>query len=528
MTNNGHVDFIWSIAKRLRGAFKQHEYGSIILPLTLLRRLDQVLEPTREQVLAEAAKYEGSGLDPDRFLKKASGQLFYNASKLSLSKVLADPDHAGAHLRQYVAGFDPVVRDIFEAFKFDSTITDLEKADRLYSVLGKFLDPELDLHPATVSNEVMGDIFEELIRRFSEISNETAGEHFTPREVVRLCAELVMAGDSELLTTPGIVRKVYDPACGTGGMLSVMEELVRERNPNARLVLYGQELNPESWAVCRAEMLVKGQNPSRISPGSTLAEDGTAGERFDFMMANPPYGVDWTEDYDEVVAEHNQRGFDGRFGAGYPKKGDGALLFLQTMLAKMKRPGEDAGSRLAIIFNESPLFGGGAGSDESSIRQWLIEKDWLEAVVALPQQLFYNTGLQTYIWVLTDRKDAHRKGKVQLIDARDLWEPMPKSYGDKRRRLSLDHIQEVLDARDGFEVDGLQSKVYGNSFFGYRRVTVERPCGCATAPVRSPLTRCEPSLPSRSSPSPTRTTLLSRPENSCRRSSCRSCVRSTA
>jgi type I restriction enzyme M protein len=475
MVTNGHVDFIWSIAKRLRGAFKQHEYGSIILPLTLLRRLDQVLAPTREKVLAEAAKYEGRGLNLDPILKRASGQLFYNASKLTLDKVLADPDHVATHLREYIAGFDPVVRDIFEAFKFDASISALEKVDRLYSVLGKFLDPELDLHPDAVPNEVMGDIFEELIRRFSEVSNETAGEHFTPREVVRLCAELVLAGDQELFTTPGIVRSVYDPACGTGGMLSVVEELVRDRNPKARLVLFGQELNPESWAVCRAEMLVKGQDPSRIAPGSTLSADGTAGRRFDFMLANPPFGVDWSDDYDTVVNEHEQRGFDGRFGAGYPKKGDGALLFLQTMLSKMKPPGEDAGSRLAIIFNESPLFGGGAGSDESNIRQWIIENDWLEAVVALPTQLFYNTGLQTYIWVLTDRKEPRRHGRVQLIDARDLWEPMPKSYGDKRRRLSPQHIEEVLKAREGFQPDGLRSKVRANTFFGYRRVTVERP-----------------------------------------------------
>ena len=475
MAAHGHVDFIWSIAKRLRGAFKQHEYGSIILPLTLLRRLDQVLAPTREKVREEAAKYEGRGLNLDPILKRASGQLFYNASKLTLDKVLADPDHVAPHLREYIAGFDPVVRDIFEAFKFDATIGALDKVDRLYSVLGKFLDPELDLHPEAVPNEVMGDIFEELIRRFSEISNETAGEHFTPREVVRLCAELVLAGDTELLTTPGIVRSVYDPACGTGGMLSVVEEVVRGRNPKARLILFGQELNPESWAVCRAEMLVKGQDPSRISPGSTLSADGTSARRFDFMLANPPFGVDWSDDYDVVVGEHEQYGFDGRFGAGYPKKGDGALLFLQTMLSKMKPPSEDAGSRIAIIFNESPLFGGGAGSDESNIRQWVIENDWLEAVVALPQQLFYNTGLQTYIWVLTDRKEPRRRGKVQLIDARDLWQPMPKSYGDKRRRLSPEHIEEVLRYREGFDTDGVRSKVRANTFFGYRRVTVERP-----------------------------------------------------
>jgi type I restriction enzyme M protein len=384
-SSNGHVNFIWSIAERLRGPFKQHEYGTIILPLTLLRRLDQVLAPTKDNVLAEAAKYEGRGLNLDPILKRAAGQRFYNASKLSLAKVLADPDNAATHLRGYLAGFDPVVREIFEAFEFDTTITRLEKADRLYPLLGKFLDPELDLHPDTVPNEVMGDIFEELIRRFSEISNETAGEHFTPREVVRLCAEMVLAGDEALLTTAGIVRSVYDPACGTGGMLSVVEELVRERNPKARLVSFGQELNPESWAICRAELLVKGQDPSRIAPGSTLSADGAEGQHFDFMLANPPFGVDWADDHDAVTREHEQKGYDGRFGAGTPRKSDGALLFLQNMLAKMKPAEQDAGSRIAIIFNASPLFSGDAGSGESEIRRWLMQpdNDWLEAIVAL-------------------------------------------------------------------------------------------------------------------------------------------------
>jgi len=476
-STNGHVNFIWSIAERLRGAFKQHEYGSIILPLTLLRRLDQVLEPTKEHVLSEAAKYEGRGLNLDPILKRAANQRFYNASKLSLAKVMADPDNAATHLREYLAGFDPVVREIFEAVEFDATITRLEKGDRLYSVLGKFLDPDLDLHPDAVPNEVMGDIFEELIRRFSEVSNETAGEHFTPREVVRLCAELVLAGDEELLTTPGIVRTVYDPACGTGGMLSVVEELVRDRNPKARLVSFGQELNPESWAICRAELLVKGQDPSRIAPGSTLSADGAEGQRFDFMLANPPFGVDWADDYDAVITEHEQKGYDGRFGAGTPRKSDGALLFLQNMLAKMKPADQDAGSRTAIIFNASPLFAGDAGSGESEIRRWLLQpqNDWLEAIVALPEQLFYNTGISTYLWVLSDRKEERRKGKVQLIDARDLWEQMPKSLGNKRRRLSLDHIEQVLDLWRSFDGDDQRVRVYENAEFGFRRVAVERP-----------------------------------------------------
>ena len=473
-SSNGHAAFIWSIAKRLRGPFKQHQYGTIILPLTLLRRLDQVLEPTREQVLEQAARYEGRGLNLDTILKGASGQLFYNASKLTLEKAMGDPDNLATHLRSYIAGFDPVVRGIFEAFGFDATITSLDKADRLYSVLGKFLDPELDLHPDTVPNDEMGDIFEELIRRFSEISNETAGEHFTPREVVRLCVELVLAGDEKLLSTPGIVRSVYDPACGTGGMLSVMDEVVRDRNRDARLVLFGQELNPESWAVCRAEMLVKGQDPSRIFPGSTLSADGAEGQRFDCMLANPPFGVDWADDYDDVVKEHDQLGFSGRFGAGYPRQGDGAILFLQNMLAKMKPPGQDRGSRIAIVYSASRLFTGGPGSGEGETRRWILESDWLEAVVMLPEQLFYNTGLATFIWVLTDRKEARRKGKVQLIDARNLWEPMPRSLGKKRRRLSSSDIKTVLDLWKGFEADGTLSKVRDTEFFGYRPMTLER------------------------------------------------------
>jgi type I restriction enzyme M protein len=473
-SSNGHVTFIQSIAERLRGAFKRHEYGSIMLPLTLLRRLDQVLEPTKAEVLQEAAKYEGRGLNMDPILRRAAKQRFYNTSPLSLSKVIADPDHAATQLRAYVAGFDAEVRDLFEAFDFDATITKLEKADRLFSVLGKFLDSELDLHPDEVPNDVMGDIFEELIRRFAEMSNETAGEHFTPREVVRLCAELVLAGDDELVSTTSVVRTVYDPACGTGGMLSVAEELVRERNATAQVVPFGQELNPESWAICRAEMLVKGQDPSRIYPASTLSEDGTAGRTFDFMLANPPFGVDWDDDHDFVVKENEQLGFQGRFGAGVPRKSDGALLFLQNMLAKMK-PAEAGGSRVAIVFNGSPLFSGGAGSGESEIRRWLIEQDYLEAVVALPEQLFYNTPLGTYIWVLTNMKEARRSKLVQLIDARALWEPMPRSLGDKRRRLSLDHIDEIVQLRSGFEAEAALSKVRPLDFFAYTRVVVERP-----------------------------------------------------
>jgi type I restriction enzyme M protein len=475
-TSNGHVSFIWFIAdQELRGQFKQSEYGRIILPFVVLRRLDQVLAPTKDEVLEQAARYEGRGLNLDPILKRAADQRFYNASKFDLTKAHSDAENVGTHLQAYLAGFDPVVREIFEAFEFEATLLRLQKAGLLYRLLGRFLDDDLDLHPDIVPNSAMGDIFEELIRKFSEISNETAGEHFTPREVVRLCAELVLAGDEELLTTSGIVRSVYDPACGTGGMLSVVEELVRERNEHAKLVLFGQELNPESWAICRAEMLLKGQDPSRIAPGSTLSDDGNADGRFNLMLANPPFGVDWTKDHDKVIEEKEEQGFDGRFGAGVPRKSDGALLFLQNMLAKMKSADEDGGSRVAIIFNGSPLFSGAAGSGESDIRKWIIENDWLEAVVALPEQLFYNTGLATYIWVLTDNKEAKRQHKVQFIDARDMWEPLPRNLGDKRRRLSLDHIAQVLDLWRDFEPNGDQSTVLANEFLGYRRITVEQP-----------------------------------------------------
>jgi type I restriction enzyme M protein len=346
-TANGHVSFIWGFAELLRGDFKQSDYGQIVLPFVLLRRLDQVLAPTKQKVLDEAARLEGRGLDLDPILKRAAGQSFYNASRHNLEQVHSDAENVSAHLQEYIAGFDPAVREIFEAFDFEATLTRLQKAGLLYRVLGRILDPELDLHPERVPNAAMGDLFEELIRRFSEISNETAGEHFTPREVVRLCAELILVGD-EALDTPGIVRTVYDPACGTGGMLSVTDELARERNPQANMVLFGQELNPESWAICRAEMLLKGQDPSHIAPGSTLSADGASGQRFDYMLANPPFGVDWSKDHDAVKTEHEQDGSEGRFAAGLPRKSDGAFLFLQNMIAKMKPADQDGGSRIAI------------------------------------------------------------------------------------------------------------------------------------------------------------------------------------
>ncbi|MDQ3648535.1 MAG: type I restriction-modification system subunit M [Actinomycetota bacterium] len=470
--SNGHVQFIWSIAELLRGDYKRSEYGQVVLPFTVLRRLDLVLAQTKQQVLEEAARAEGVDFDADALLRKAAGQRFYNTSPLDLAKVAGDANNAATSLRAYMAGFSPVVREIFDAFNFDQQITLLHRAKLLYRVLGKFLDPKLELHPDKVSNAQMGDIFEELIRRFSEASNETAGEHFTPREVVHLCARLVLAGDAGI-ARPGTIRKVYDPACGTGGMLSVTDELVRELNPRARLYLFGQERNPESWAICRSEMLLKGQDPSNIFPRSTLSEDGLPDDRFDLMLANPPFGVDWTKDHKEVIEERDGKGDRGRFGAGTPPKGDGALLFLQTMLAKRK-PADEGGSRIAIVFNGSPLFSGGAGSGPSNIRKWILENDWLEAIVALPEQLFYNTGIASYVWVLTNRKAPERQGLVQLIDARELWVRMRKSLGEKRREISDEQVEEITTLH-GTLVDGERVKVRPNDFFAYRRVTVDRP-----------------------------------------------------
>lgn len=471
MSDSNHVHFIWSIAELLRGDYKQSEYGRVVLPFTVLRRLDLVLASTKQAVLEEAIRLEGVDLETDRLLRDAAKQGFYNTSELDLEKIAGDPNNVAAGLRAYMGRFSPAVREIFEAFNFDQQITRLHKANLLYLVLTKFLDADLD--PRTVSNTQMGDMFEELIRRFSEISNETAGEHFTPREVVRLCAELVLAGDEDVIRKPGAIRKVYDCACGTGGMLSVTEELVRERNERARLYLYGQERNAEIWAICRSEMLLRGQDPSNIHHGSTLSADGLQDETFDLMLANPPFGVDWSKDQEAVIEERDSQGEDGRFGAGTPPKNDGALLFLQTMLAKRK-PREEGGSRIAIVFNGSPLFSGGAGSGPSEIRRWIIENDWLEAIVALPEQLFYNTGIATYVWVLSNDKDPERRGKVQLIDARDLWEPMPKSLGDKRRRLSLDHINEILALYHAFE-DTERAQVHADDEFMFRRITIERP-----------------------------------------------------
>lgn len=470
----------WSVADLLRGDYKQSDYGKVILPFTVLRRLECVLEPTREKVAAKAAELEGIDIDLDPFLRDAAGTEFYNATDLTLKKVLGDPSHAMKNLLTYIGGFSPNAREVLEKYEFAQQVRRLDNADLLYKVVGKFAD--LDLHPERVSNHNMGYVFEELIRRFAEQSNETAGEHFTPREVIELMVNLLIAPDEELIGRPGVTRRVLDPACGTGGMLSSAEEHIKSLNPQARVEVYGQELNPESWAICRSDLMIKGQNPDNIAFGNSFSDPGHKDIRADYLLANPPFGVEWKKVKEQVEWEHKHLGDAGRFGAGLPRINDGSLLFLQHMISKMK-PASSGGSRVAIVFNGSPLFTGAAESGESNIRRWIIENDWLEAVVALPDQLFYNTGISTYFWILTNRKSPERRGKVVLLDARDYWQKMRKSLGDKRKMISPEQIAEVTRIyRDALDIAAdpdhpkhSKVKVFANSDFGYRRITVERP-----------------------------------------------------
>jgi type I restriction enzyme M protein len=466
-----HASFIWSVADLLRGDYKPHEYGKVILPLTVIRRLDCVLDATKDKVLAAHSKMAGKAENLDPILMAASGEQFYNVSKLSLSKLLDDPNNIADNLRSYIAGFSPGTRDVIEKFEFGTQITRLDNANLLYLVIGRYCD--IDLHPDVVSNIEMGYLYEELIRKFSELSNETAGEHFTPREVIKLMVNLLFIEDDDLLTKPGIVKTLFDPACGTGGMLSVAEDHLRNLNADARLAVFGQELNAETYAVCRSDMMIKGQDASNIRPGNSFSEDGHSGSHFDYMLANPPFGVEWKKVADSIKDEAAKKGFVGRFGAGLPRIDDGSLLFLQHMISKMKPP-KQGGSRIGIVFNGSPLFSGDAGSGTSEIRRWIIENDWLESVVALPDQLFYNTSISTYVWIVTNRKSPSRSGIVQLIDARKHWVKMQKSLGEKRKYLSDKQIGEITELYGRFE-EAENSKLFSTSDFGYLRVTVERP-----------------------------------------------------
>ncbi|MEV6924533.1 class I SAM-dependent DNA methyltransferase [Dactylosporangium sp. NPDC051485] len=475
-THQELAGFIWSVADLLRGDYKQSEYGKVILPLTVLRRLDCVMEPTRREVWDRDASLKIT--NKDQLLRIAAGLPFYNTSLQSFATIGASAPDVAKNLLDYINGFSANAREIIDKYEFETQIVRLANAKLLYPVVQRFAD--IDLSPGHIDNHQMGYVFEELIRRFSEISNETAGEHFTPREVIRLMVHLLVGADADRLTGPGNVINILDPACGTGGMLSAAEELITSLNPHVEVKLFGQEINAESYAICRSDMMLKGQDPSNIVFGNSFSDDQHAGP-FDYMLANPPFGVEWKKVKD-VVEEEAALGHARRFGAGLPRINDGSFLFLQHMLSKMETP-ERGGSRLAIVFNGSPLFTGAAGSGESEIRRWILENDYLEGIIGLPDQLFYNTGISTYFWILSNRKPDALKHKVILLDARDQWVKMRKSLGDKRKMISDDQIAYITRlyadaltvAVDPDHLDQARVKVFDTTGFGYHRITVERP-----------------------------------------------------
>ena len=476
-----HSGFIWSIAEILRGDFKQFEYGKIILPFVVLRRLDCILADSKNRVL-NAARDLPESMDEelrDVVLFQASGYKVYNLSQLTFERIQGqEVEQLHQNLVDYISKFSENVRDILlDKFHFADQLKRLNECRILWNVFERFCT--VDLHPDRVSNHDMGYIFEELIRKFSEISNETAGEHFTPREVIRLIVEMLLANDEHKVSRPGVIRQVYDPACGTGGMLTITEQVLSEFHEGIRVELYGQELNPESFGICKSDMLVKGHNPEQIAFGNTLTDDAHRDRRFHYILSNPPYGVDWKKYKEPIEFEASNMGTAGRFGAGTPRVSDGQLLFLQHMISKMRD--DDDGTRIGIVMNGSPLFTGGAGSGESEIRRWMLENDWVECIVALPTDLFYNTGIQTYVWLLTNRKQDHRRGKVQLIDASGgrFWKAMRKSLGSKRREIPDDARSEIVgiysDFTNGHGGESNVSRVFVTADFGYREVRVERP-----------------------------------------------------
>ena len=494
MNSSELSSFIWSVADLLRGDYKRADYGKVILPFTLLRRLECVLEPTKAKVLKEYEKRKGEAALEVR-LTRASGQAFYNVSPFTLSGLLADQKHIRQNLTAYLGDFSTEARDVFEHFRFLARISELEEKNLLFLLVQKFA--AIDLHPDMVPNEMMGQAFEDLIRRFAEDSNETAGEHFTPRDVIRLIVQCLFAEDSDSLSRPGVIRSLYDPAAGTGGMLSMGQNALQEMNDKARLALFGQELNDESYAISKGDMLIKGQDPNNVRLGNTLSADAFPDDKFDYGLSNPPFGVDWKKVQEAVKSEYEKKGYGGRFGPGLPRISDGALLFLLHLISKM-RPVADGGGRIGIVLNGSPLFTGDAGSGESEIRRWILENDWLEAIIALPTDLFYNTGIATYIWILDNDKRKDRKGRVQLIDATRMYAKMKKSLGNKRAYLTEAQIAEIVkvygDGQEGATFTGeyrdsktngngnpepeaprVVSKVFENAFFGYRKVTVDRP-----------------------------------------------------
>lgn len=480
-------NLIWQIADLLRSPYRPPQYERVMLPMTVLRRFDCVLAPTKDKVVKEYERRKGGKLNDealDKFLNKAADQRFHNHSPLDFEKLKGDPDHIEKHLVSYIKGFSANVRTIFDFFEFENEIERMREANILYLVVSKFCD--VDLHPKAVPNDQMGLIFENLIRRFNELANETAGDHFTPREVIRLMVNILFINDDKLLSTPGTVRKLLDPACGTGGMLADAQNYLRDHHDEARLYVYGQDYNKRAFATAASDMLMKqvdhNGSGDNVRFGDSFTDDQFAGETFDYFLTNPPFGVDWKKQQKEILAEHDKRGFDGRFGAGLPRVNDGSLLFLQHMISKFEpvRPAEHKhGSRLAIVFSGSPLFTGGAGSGESDIRKWIIVNDWLEAIIALPESMFYNTGIGTYIWIVTNRKEKRRKSEIRLLDARDVWtaggsEDNKRSLGDKRRHITDSQIDEIVKVYDR-QTDGETSKTFDNADFGYTRITVERP-----------------------------------------------------
>ncbi|MEG0671721.1 class I SAM-dependent DNA methyltransferase [Clostridium sp.] len=464
------VNFIWNNAEKLRGAYKKEQYGSVILPMCVLRRFDCVLERTKDLVLKENEKFKDFKEEArEQLLVRAAGESFFNISKFDFKSLLNnDPNYVADNLRDYINGFSKNAREIIEYFDFNKEIDKMDRNDVLYLIVKEF--NEIDLHPDVVSNVEMGYIFEELIRRFSE--GAEAGDHYTPREVIKLMVNLLFINDDDILTKEGITQTIYDCCAGTGGMGSVAGEYLKELNPTADLQFYAQELNEQSYAICKADILIKGQNANHIAHGNTLSNDKFSNMKFNYMITNPPYGVEWKNSEDDVRREYNNLGSHGRFGAGLPRISDGQLLFAEHLVSKMKSPEE--GSRIAIIMNGSPLFTGDAGSGESEIRRYLLENDLVEGIVAMPEQLFYNTGISTYIWILTNKKLAERKGKVQLVNGVDFYEKMRKSMGNKRNQISESQISEIVRIYGEFK-PGENCKIFDNEDFGYNKITVERP-----------------------------------------------------
>ncbi len=471
---------IWAIADKLTGAYMPHQYGDVILPMTVIRRFDCILADTKQAVLARYPLVKDLALHAPE-IEEAAGYPFYNVSPYDFNRLLDDPDHLAENFRSYLNGFSENVRDIIEHFKFDDQINTMVEKGLLYEVIREFTTAKADLHPSKVSNIEMGYVFEEIIRKFSEAANASAGQHYTPREVIRLMVNILFAEDNDLLSQEGAATTVYDPACGTGGMLTVAEEYLHDLNQGARIIPIGQEINDQTYAVCKADILIKGHDATQIRLGNTLSQDQFPGSSFDYILSNPPFGREWKNEESAVLAEA-KLGAGGRFEAGLPAKGDGQLLFLLTALAKMKSPAY-GGSRIAIIHNGSPLFTGDAGSGPSNIRKYIIEHDLLDAIIALPNNIFYNTGIATYIWVLTNRKPDHRKGKVQLINANELFTKMRKCLGEKRNEISDAQIAEITQLYGNFTESPI-CKIFPNEAFGFAKITIERPlCDESGQPV---------------------------------------------